>query len=158
MTATMVQTSIRQEISGVIVHIDYYAGGYLKILSVDGRRYSVHQNRIVNSPGGHRCVCRVGDEITFRINPEGAVCEVRFAHPPEVELAEEERSIVTVISGDLIFGERVQPNCGCPLLLGTHHKFPSLAVGMQVHHTLGVYNNKPMGTNLRINWNYGGTQ
>jgi hypothetical protein len=49
-TATMATTSIRQEINGVIAHIDYYSGGYLKILAANGARYSVHQNRIVNAP------------------------------------------------------------------------------------------------------------
>jgi hypothetical protein len=155
---TMVSTSIRQDIPGVIAHIDCYSG-YLKILSTDGRRYSVSQNRIVNAPGGHRCLARKGDEITFLVNSDEAITEVRFVDPPEAEIADEETSIVeTITSTGLVFGKRIEPDCYCPILLGTQHKLPEIEVGMIVHHNLGKYNNNVAATNVRVDWNlYGET-
>jgi hypothetical protein len=151
---TMATTSIRQEIAGVIAHIDNYSG-HLKILAANGNWYSVHQNRIVNSFGGHRYVAQEGDEITFVLSADDQdrIVEVRFVDPPEVELADEATSVVDVITDSgLIFGKRVQPDCGCPLLLGTTHKNPNLDVGTQVRHTLGTYNSKCIAENLRVNW------
>jgi hypothetical protein len=153
----MAVSSIRKEISGVIAHIDYYSG-YLKILSADGRRYSVHQNRIVNAPCGHRCLARKDDEITFLVNPDDHITEIRFLHPPDAEIADEEVSIVDTITNDLIFGKRITPDCHCPILIGTHHKLPEIEVGMIVKHNLGRHKNKPMATNVRVDWNYGENQ
>jgi hypothetical protein len=155
---TMVSTSIRQNIPGVIAHIDYYSG-YLKIQSADGKRYSVSQNRIVNAPGGHRCLARKDDEINFLVNPDDHITEIRFLHPPEAEIAHEERSIVDAIRNNLIFAERIEPDCHCPILIGQHHKLPEIEVGMIVRHNLGTYNNKITATNVRVDWNaYGDTK
>ncbi len=150
---TMVTTSIRKEIHGVIQHIDHYSG-YLKILSADNKRYSVSQNRIVNAPCGHRCLARKNDEITFLVNPDDHITEIRFLNPPEAEIADEETSVVdTITTSGLIFGYRTTPDCHCPILLGTQHKFPELELGMIVHHGLGTYNSKPIATNIRVDWN-----
>jgi hypothetical protein len=152
MKTTMVQSSIRKEIHGVIQHVDQFAG-YLKIESADGKRYSVAKNRINNAVHGHRCIAEKGDAITFLVNSEDAVTEVRFVAPPSIETNGEETSVVTDIVGDLVFGKRVQPNCGCPVLLALHHKIPELEVGMIVSHTLGMHNNKTMAQNIKIDWN-----
>lgn len=146
---TMVSTSIRQNIPGVIAHIDCYIG-YLKIQSADGKRYSVSQNRIVNAPGGHCCLVRKHDEITFMVNPNDRITEVRFVSPPEAEIADEETSVVEIIHNDLIFGYRVQPDCHCHILIGRHHKLPEIEVGMIVRHSLGTYNNKITATNVVV--------
>jgi hypothetical protein len=148
---TMATTSIRQEIHGVIAHVDSYSG-YLKILSVDGKRYSVAQNRIVNAPGGHRCIAAKNDEVTFLVNSDDHITEMRFLNPPYADIADEEVSIVDTIHNDYIFGLRIQPDCHCPLLLGMHHKFPEIEVGMTVRHNLGRYNNKPIAADVRVDW------
>ena len=82
---TKVQTSIRKEIKGEIVHVDWNSG-YLKIMSADGLRYSVARNRISNANFGHRCIAEKGDAITFLINAEDAVTEVRFVQGTAVSI------------------------------------------------------------------------
>jgi len=104
------------------------------------------------APMGHRCVSRKGDEITFTVNPGDQITEIRFVHPPEAEIATEEVSVVDTIINDYIFGYRTTPNCHCPLLLGMHHKFPEIQVGMVIHHKLGSHNNKPIAASVRVDW------
>ena len=136
---------------GFIASIDDHRWN-LNILSDDGERYSVAQKRITNAPGGHRCLARANDEITFVVDAEDRVTDVRFVNPPEAEIADEEISAVVTINNDLIFGVRIDPNCRCQILIGQEHKFPEIEVGMIVTHGLGRYNNRPMATNLRVDW------
>jgi hypothetical protein len=140
----------RQE-RGVIVGIDQHRWN-LNIRSADGERYSVAQKRISNAPGGHRCLARQNDEVTFTFDDEDRITEVRFVHPLDAEIALEEVSIVITINDDLIFGERIDPNCRCQIFLGQEHKFPEIEIGMIVTHNLGRYNNKSMATNIRVDW------
>lgn len=137
--------------SGIIAGIDHHRWN-LNVLSADGERYSVAQKRISNAPGGHRCLARENDEITFMVDAGDRITEVRFVNSLDAEIAEEEVSIVITIRDDLIFGERIDPNCRCQLLLGQEHKFPEIQVGMIVTHNLGRYNNKPMAMNIRVDW------
>jgi hypothetical protein len=137
--------------SGIIAGIDHHRWN-LNVLSADGERYSVAQKRISNAPGGHRCLARENDEITFMVDAGDRITEVRFAHPLDAEIADEEVSIVITISNDLIFGERIDPNCRCPILIAQEHKFPEIEIGMIVTHNLGRYNNRPMATNIRVDW------
>jgi hypothetical protein len=124
----------------------------MNVLSADGERYSVAQKRISNAPGGHCCLVRVNDEITFMVDAGDRITDVQFVNPPETEIASEEVSIVTSIRDNLIFAERIDPNCRCQVFLGLEHKLPEIEIGMIVTHNLGRYNNRPMATNIRVDW------
>jgi hypothetical protein len=142
-------------IAGVVDHRQS-----LNILGNDGERYSVAQKRISNAPGGHCCLARQNDEITFIFDDEDRIIDVRFVHPPDAEFADEEASVVVTINDNLIFGERIDPNCRCRLFVGLGHKFPEIDIGMVVSHGLGRYNNKVVATNIRVDWTnpYGETK
>ena len=139
--------------SGVIEDIDYFGTtSYLGIEAEDGKRYRVPESRIVNAPCGHRCLARVGDEVIFTLSAEGRVIEVRFVKWPECKISDDEVSVVNNIDVGLIFGKRIKPNCGCPILIGRADAYPDIQVGMIVQHNLGRYNNKVTATNVRIDW------
>jgi hypothetical protein len=141
-------------IHGVIESIDYFGtAAYLGIEGLDGGRYRVTESRIVNAPCGHRCLARVGDEVTFTLNEENKIAEVRFVKWPECRIEDDEISIVNNITeAGMIFGKRIKPNCRCPIFIGMQHHHPDIQPGMVVYHQIGRHNNKAIATNVSVNW------
>lgn len=146
-------TAIHHAVKGVIDDIEYFgAAAYLGIEADDGTRHRVSESRIANAPCGHRCLARVGDEVTFTLD-EGKVAEVRIVKWPECRVSDDEVSIVnSVTANGMIFGNRIKPNCRCPILIGMAHQYPDIEAGMVVHHGIGRHNNKAIATNVRVNW------
>ena len=138
-------------IKGWISDIDYSGPtAYLLIESEDGKRYRASQNRIANAPCGHRCLVRAGDKVTFTVNSENRITEVRLVTQPDCRVEEDEVSVVLNIENNMIFGKRIVPDCGCPIFIGERSTYPEIDVGMVVSHNLGKFNHRAKATNLCI--------
>src|ERR1700742_1620699 len=94
-TASTTTTGVSAGV-GVIGDIRYFGGDTTAFLYIDlddGTRLSVSDARLVNAPGGHRCLARVGDEVNFTATSGRRILQVRFTNPPEWT-PEDEISIV----------------------------------------------------------------
>src|ERR1700730_12595468 len=123
-----------QQINGVVVSINR-ARHTITVKS--GSDYFVipGERRIKHAAGNHGCVVQVGDELFFdRPTDNKTIYRAYFTKPPEVQIQPEEISRVSAIENGSVFAARVNPDCGCGILLGWVEEFSDLKVGDLVRH------------------------
>jgi len=134
--------------TGKIIRINYEKR--LAIIESDERTWALNFSYFHNAPGRHGCISSVGDEVDFVLKNDRHIESINFKTVPDVQLDRQELSRVNTIDDGLIFGERVKPDCGCPILLGRVFEHPDIQVGTLVRHGLGVFKGKAIATNLRV--------
>jgi hypothetical protein len=121
---SVVTQSPPETLHGVITEIQFDKK-LVWIRANNGTHFKASTNNFYNSSGKHGCIVQPGDEVRFNVlRDNGGVKEVFFVNVPDVQMAGEEVSQVTAIQGGIIWGERLIPDCGCSIVIGSVEDFP----------------------------------